>query len=254
MTIHANKTVWITGAGKGIGRALALHMARQGWQVAASARTVSDLTSLEAEGPAGHIHPFPLDVCDAQATRATLAAIEKAMGPLSLTVLNAGTHVPMGAADFSADTVRHLLEVNVLGTANGLDALIPLFRERRSGHIAVVASVAGYRGLPNAAAYGASKAALINMCEALYPELLRDNVMLSLVNPGFVDTPLTQKNDFPMPMLITAEEAAKTIYKGLTQNKYEIVFPRVFALIMKLLRWLPNKMLFSVTKRMLRHE
>lgn len=246
------KRVWITGAGKGIGRALALTMARDGWQVAASARTVSDLEELVAAAPKGHIHAFPLDVCDRRATAVTLASITEVLGPLDLAVLNAGTHIPMGADDFSADTVQHLLNVNVLGTANGLEVLIPSFRQSSAGHIAVVASVAGYRGLPTAAAYGPSKAAIINMCEALYPELAKAGVHLSLVNPGFVDTPLTRKNDFSMPMLITAEQAAETIYAGLQRKKYEIVFPRLFAFIMKGLRLLPNKALFLISTRMLR--
>jgi short-subunit dehydrogenase len=125
-----------------------------------------------------------------------------------------------------------------------------LFRNRRSGHIVVVASLAGYRGLPSAAAYGATKAGLINMCEALKPELAADGVRLTLVNPGFVDTPLTQKNDFPMPFLISVQAAVDRIARGLGAGAFEITFPRRFSFLMKLLRVLPDPLFFAVTQRM----
>ncbi|MDO8290496.1 MAG: SDR family NAD(P)-dependent oxidoreductase [Parvibaculum sp.] len=244
------KTVWITGAGKGIGRALALHMAREGWSVAASARTVEDLTSLAVEGEAGRIHVFALDVTDLDATQKTIVKIEGELGPIDMAILNAGTHVAMSAENFSVATFRKLVDVNLMGPVNGLGVLLPLFRVRGRGHIAVVASVAGYRGLPTSSAYGATKAALINMCEALKPELVRDGIDLSLINPGFVETPLTEKNKFPMPFLISAEEAATTIYKGLINKKFEISFPWTFVLLLKLMRLLPYRLFFFLTSRM----
>jgi short-subunit dehydrogenase len=245
-----NKTVWITGAGKGIGRALALKMASEGWTVAASARTVVDLESLISESGCDRVHAFPLDITDSKANRVVLGEIEEKLGPVDLAVLNAGTHRPMSATDFDVETVRGLVETNLMGTVNGLGALLPVFRNRRQGRIAVVSSVAGYRGLPTSAAYGATKAALINMCEALKPELDREGVSLSLINPGFVETPLTDENEFPMPFLVTSEAAADTIYKGLMAEKFEIVFPWRFAVVMKLLRLLPNRLLFALTSRM----
>lgn len=245
-----NKTVWITGAGKGIGRALALKMASEGWTVAASARTVADLEALATESGSNHIYAFPLDITDSEANRMVLARIEEKLGPLDLAVLNAGTHKPMSAANFDVKTVRHLVETNLMGTVNGLDALLPLFRSRGEGRVAVVSSVAGYRGLPSSAAYGATKAALINMCEALKPELDKEGVALSLINPGFVETPLTSENEFPMPFLVSPAAAAESIYKGLMAQKFEIVFPWKFAVLMKVLRFLPNRLLFSLTSRM----
>jgi short-subunit dehydrogenase len=245
-----NKTVWITGAGKGIGRALALKMASEGWTVAASARTISDLNALVAEGGSDRIHVFPLDSTDLEASELVLEEIEKRIGSLDLAVLNAGTHKPMSAATFDVKTVRSLVETNFMGTVNGLGVLLPLFRKRRQGHVAVVSSVAGYRGLPSSAAYGATKAALINMCEALKPELDEEGVALSLINPGFVETPLTDENEFPMPFLVSSEAAATSIYNGLMAQKFEIVFPWKFAVIMKLMRLLPNRLLFSLTSRM----
>jgi short-subunit dehydrogenase len=245
-----SNTVWITGAGKGIGRALALKMASEGWTVAASARTEADLQTLVSEAGCDRIHAFPLDITDGEANQIVLGEIEERLGPLDLAVLNAGTHSSMTAANFDVKTVRVLVETNFMGTVNGLGALLPLFRSRRQGRIAVVSSVAGYRGLPTSAAYGATKAALINMCEALKPELDKEGVALSLINPGFVETPLTDENEFPMPFLVTSEAAADSIYKGLMAEKFEIVFPWKFAIIMKLVRLLPNRLLFSLTSRM----
>ncbi len=251
-TEAAHRVAWITGAGKGIGRALALRVAADGWTVAASARTLEDLSSLAAECPTGRIHAFPLDITDLSATKATLHEIEQRLGTLTLAVLNAGTHVPMAAETFSVDAFRHLVETNLMGTVNGLGQIIPAFVERQGGHIAVVASLAGYRGLPTSAAYGATKAALINMCEALKPDLERHGVRLSLINPGFVETPLTDKNEFSMPFLIPVEEAVDHIRRGLERPAFETAFPKRFAYLMKILRILPDRLFFTLTRRMIR--
>jgi NAD(P)-dependent dehydrogenase (short-subunit alcohol dehydrogenase family) len=245
------RLAWITGAGKGIGRALALRLASQGWRIAASARTLEDLEKLAADGPAGHIRPYVLDVTDPVAAQATVAGIEEDMGKLDMVVLNAGTHIPMPAAEFSADGFRKLVDTNLMGTVHCIAPVMTRFLSRGSGHIAVVASVAGYRGLPTSAAYGATKAGLINMCEALYPELERAGVRLTLINPGFVKTPLTDKNTFEMPFLISAEEAAIQINKGLEKRSFERTFPWRFAVLMKILRLLPNSLFFAVTRRMI---
>jgi len=246
------KIVWITGAGKGIGRALAKRLAEEGWIVAVSARTEADLLSLAAECRPGRIHGFPLDVTDLARSETIVCEIESRLGTLDMAILNAGTHIPVTAADFSAEPFRKLVDTNLMGPVNGLAQLIPRFIERKGGHIAVVASVAGYRGLPTAAAYGASKAAVINMCEALKPELERHGVRLSLINPGFVETPLTAKNDFPMPFLISVEKAVDAIVRGLKKPSFETAFPKRFAFLMKLLRILPDRLFFFVTRRMIR--
>ncbi|MEX2311792.1 MAG: SDR family NAD(P)-dependent oxidoreductase [Rhodospirillales bacterium] len=242
---------WVTGAGKGIGRALALRLADDGWTVAASARTGQDLESLVADCASGRIHAFPLDITDLKRTTVTIDVIENRLGPLSLVVLNAGTHIPMAAENFSANTVRTLVETNLMGTVNCLERVIHLFIERQSGHIAVVASLAGYRGLPTSAAYGAGKAGLINMCEALKPELEAHHVRMTLINPGFVETPLTDKNDFPMPFLIPVEAAVDYIMRGLRGKNFEVAFPKRFAWMMKILRIMPDRLFFAVTRRMI---
>ena len=180
----------------------------------------------------------------------TVHIIEQQVGEIDLAVLNAGTHIPMTAEEFSVETFRRLVETNLMGTVNGLAQIIPKFIERKRGHIAVVASVAGYRGLPTAAAYGATKAGIINMCEALKPELERHGVRLTLINPGFVETPLTDKNEFRMPYLMPVEKAADRILRGLNGTAFEVAFPWRFAFLMKVLRLLPDRLFFMLTRRM----
>lgn len=247
-----SRVVWVTGAGKGIGRALALRLAGDGWTVAASARTEADLKRLEADCPSGRIHAFPLDTTNLAQTMITVDVIENRLGPLTLAILNAGTHIPMPVEAFSPETVRTLVETNLMGTVNSVESVIHRFIERKGGHIAVVASLAGYRGLPTSAAYGMTKAGLINMCEALKPELDAHNVRMTLINPGFVETPLTDKNDFPMPFLISVDAAVDYIMRGLHGNAFEVAFPRRFAWLMKVLRLLPDWAFFAVTRRMIR--
>jgi len=249
-----SKTAWCTGAGKGIGRAVVLKLARQGFRVAASARSSEDLKALadEAREFGGTIAPFPVDVTDDSAMRDASARIEDRLGPLDLVILNAGTHIPDSAANISVETVRTLVETNLMGTVHGLAAVLPRMMERGRGRIAVVSSVAGYRGLPGAAGYGATKAALINLCEALKPELDRAGVDLKLINPGFVKTPLTDRNDFPMPFLMEVDTAAERIVRGLASSRFEVTFPRRFTWMLEVLRMLPYGLYFALTRRLVR--
>lgn len=246
-----SRRAWVTGAGRGIGRALALRLAADGWRVAASARSAEELAALAAE-TAGRVTPFPLDVTDQAAVAATFDAINARLGPLDLVVLNAGTYKPVTAASFSVEAWREMVEVNLLGTVNCLAAVMPSMIRRRGGHIAVVSSLTGYVGLPSASAYGATKAALINMCEALHPELEAEGVRLTLINPGFVDTPLTRRNDFPMPFLMPAEKAVDRIVAGLESGRFEVAFPRRMSFLIRLLALLPHGLRLAVTRRMVR--
>ena len=213
------KVAWVTGAGKGIGRAVALRLAKDGWLVAASARSADDLAEVAgaSAGRPGKVVAFRLDITDRQGVGRAVSAIEAQLGAIDLAVLNAGTHIPMTARDFSVETLRALVEVNLLGTANCLEALLPDRIARGAGHIAVTSSVTGYRGLPSSAAYGATKAALINMCEAMKPQLDKAGVKLQVICPGFVDTPLTRKNDFPMPFLTLPYALAFPITRRMTK-------------------------------------
>lgn len=248
-----SQTVWITGGGDGIGRALALRLCNDGATVAISGRRDLALAEVVADAAdrAGTVVAFPLDVTDRTAVAKTAEDIEKQIGSLDLVVFNAGTHQAMGACDFSAEVFEALFRVNVMGAVHGIETMLPRFRVRGNGHIAVVSSVAGYQGLPSAAAYGATKAALINMCEALKPELDAAGIGLSMINPGFVRTPLTDKNDFPMPFLMEPEDAADRIAEGLARGKFEISFPRRFIWWLKLGQCLPYALYFRLTRRLL---
>jgi len=245
------KIAWITGASSGIGKALAERLLRDGYRVAVSARSADALAEIASSHP-GKIGVYPLDVTDPAAVKQVFAAVESEMGPVDLAVFAAGSYTRDYAKDFDSARTRQMFELNVLGTASCLETVMPAMTARRSGHIAVVASVSGYVGLPGAATYGATKAALNVMCEALYPELERSGVKITIINPGFVDTPLTKKNDFPMPFLVSSEEAADTIAKGLAKGKFEIIFPWKMAVAIRLLHALPHSLRFALTRKMLR--
>jgi NADP-dependent 3-hydroxy acid dehydrogenase YdfG len=242
------RLVWITGASTGIGHAVALALARDGWNVAASARDGAALAAMAAASD-GRIHAFPVDVTDEAATQAALAAIEQALGSVDRVIFSAGTHVPVSAETFDGGIFRKLIEVNLMGVVHGLGAVLPGMIARRAGQIVIVSSVAGYFGMPTAAAYGATKSALITLAEALKFDCDRHGVDLRLISPGFVKTPLTDRNPFPMPFLIGVDEAARRIVDGLAGKGFEITFPRRFALILKLIRLLPYAWFFPLVAR-----
>ncbi|PTW54332.1 short-subunit dehydrogenase [Breoghania corrubedonensis] len=236
------KTVWITGASSGIGLELARLFDDRADHVAVSARSSDKLVDLAAN--ATNIHGYAVDVTDAEAVSACVSEVEDRGGNIDLAVLNAGAWALMSVDEFDLAAVRTGVEVNFMGVMNALNALLPRMLARGRGHIAIVASVAGYRGLPRSLAYGPTKAALINLAETLNTELAPRGIMVSVVNPGFVDTPMTRDNPFPMPGLIGARQAAEYIVSGLERGKFEIAFPRFFAAQMKLLRLLPNWLYF----------
>jgi len=242
------RRVWITGASSGIGRELALHYARQGDSVAVSARRRQELETLAARLP-GRIAAFPVDVTDAGAMAAAVAAIEAALGPLDVAILNAGIYAEAAIDPFDLALFRRHVEINYMGVVNGIAAILPRFLARGAGQIAVISSVAGYRGLPQAAAYGPTKAALINLCESLKPDLDRRGVRISIVNPGFVRTPMTAPNTFTMPFLMAPDVAARRIAEGLDAGKFEVTFPRRFTFMLKLARLLPYGLYFRLVKR-----
>jgi len=242
---------WITGASTGIGRALSLRLAAEGCTVIASARGIDDLKSLEQEGEnlAGRIVAIPLDVTDAAAIGQARDRNLDEFGTPDLCVLNAGTYIPVDATQLKAEDFRIQFDLNVMGTVKMLEAVIPGMVERKSGRIAVVASISGYRGLRTASAYGATKAALINMCEALRMELGDAGITVQLVNPGFVKTPLTDQNDFAMPFLMPVDKAVDQFYRGLLTNRFEITFPKRFTWMLKFARLLPYALYLPLINR-----
>lgn len=244
------QVAWITGGGTGIGRALALRLARAGWQVAVSGRRPEPLKEVEsaAQELAGSVLAVPADVTDDSSVANAVRQIHDAFGRLDLAVMNAGMFRPLKARDFNTATFKAHFDVNVLGTVRGIEAILPGMREH-GGQIVLVSSVAGYRGLPTAAPYGASKAALINLAETLHMELARYSIRVSVVNPGFVETPLTEQNQFPMPAITTPEVAAERMYQGIRKGRFETTFPRRFTWFLKLLRCLPYALYFPLIKK-----
>jgi NADP-dependent 3-hydroxy acid dehydrogenase YdfG len=248
----SGQLAWVTGASSGIGREVSLELARRGWRVIATARRAEKLEALaqEAAGLSGKILPEPGDVTDVEALRSLVERSEDAHGSIALAVLNAGDYRPMPLAEFDPDLFRHLMEVNYLGVVNAVAALLPPMTARRAGEIMINASLAGYRGLPKSAPYGATKAALNNLAESLQPELAGLDVRLRVINHGFVRSALTDQNDFEMPFLIDPERAGRRIVDAVGRRGFEVTFPIRFSLIMKLLRCLPYDLYLPLMKRL----
>jgi NAD(P)-dependent dehydrogenase (short-subunit alcohol dehydrogenase family) len=229
---------WVTGASTGIGRATVLALAGRGWRVAASARDAAALGMLAAAAPE-RIFPFPLDVTDADAVARVIDQIEAQHGPIALAFLNAGVSIHSRAPALDLASMRKIIDVNLLGLFNGLPPLVERMATRGRGQIALCGSVAGYGGLPFAAAYCASKAAVISTAVSLAIECAPLGIFVQCVNPGFVDTPLTRKNDFPMPFLLQPEDAGRRIADGLASRRFEITFPRRLSWFLKAVNLLP---------------
>lgn len=247
MLPHINpqwKTVWITGASTGIGRELALQLAATGVKVAASARSVEKLQNL-----GNNVFAFPLDVTNASAAKETVEKIENQLGPIDLTIFAAGTYSEVAATEIDPKLFAAIMSTNYLGTVNCIAAILPKMLVRKQGHISWIASVTAYRGLPKAAAYGPSKAALLSLAESLKPELDLKGISISVINPGFVATPMTAKNDFPMPFLMQPKHAAERTLKGLAAKKFEITYPTRLVLILKFARLLPYNLYFWLIKK-----
>ena len=242
------KNIWITGASSGIGKALAIKFATKGWQVAASARRENLLQDLNNNN--SNIHSLPLDVKDESRAKKVFQDIIEKFKTIDICVFCTGIHDPESEKKLSTEKIREIMETNFFGTVNCIMAVNEHFKERKSGHISIVSSAASYRGLPVASGYCASKAALTSLAESLYFNFKRYGVRVSVVNPGFIKTPMTDKNKFPMPMIKSAEYAAEKMFIGLTKkNAFEIHFPIAFTMIMKLLRIMPNWLYFLIASK-----
>ena len=240
-----NKSIWITGASSGIGKALAIKFANEGWKVAASARRENLLKELNQENE--NIHPFPLDVTNIDQCKTVFENIVEKFKNIEISIFGTGIHDPKSEKKFNLDKIRKIMEVNYFGTMNCINAVYDYYNNKKSGQISIISSVAGYRGLPAAGAYCASKSALTSFTETLQFEMKRKNVRVSLVSPGFIKTPMTDQNDFPMPMIKSPEFAAEQIYLGLIKKKgFEIHFPKAFTFFLKFLRILPNNIYFKL--------
>ncbi|MFN8392777.1 MAG: SDR family NAD(P)-dependent oxidoreductase [Bdellovibrionota bacterium] len=245
--------MWITGASSGIGRAVALLAPSFGYRVALTARRRDELDSLREDLLRSGTEPG--DVCiaaadvtnrDELATAYSLLARE--LGSVDVLLANAGGHSPTSGSRFDTAEFRRLFELNVFGVTQCIELVLPVMQARRSGHIAGVSSIAGYRALPTAAAYGATKSALTYILESLRFDLERDGIVVSVISPGFVRTPLTDQNKFPMPCMIEADEAAQQIIRGIMERRREIHFPRRFTYLLKLLRILPQPLYHAIVR------
>jgi len=245
MTIFTAKSsdgsAWVTGASSGIGKELALHLAGEGFTVYATARSEGALTELERQSSAlkGRIVASPGDVTDAEAMAGIAGRIDADGNGLALAVFNAGVYLPVHGEALKVADFDKSFSVNLSGVVNGLVPAIERMKVRGRGQVAIVSSVTGYGGMPTSAAYGATKAALINMAESLKFDLDKIGVRIQVINPGFVDTPATADNAFAMPALLQPEEAAKRIAQGLKSSSFEITFPRRFTYVLKAVQFLP---------------
>ena len=248
-----DKTIWITGASTGIGKALAIKFANNGWNVAASARRESLLKELEESNL--NIFSYPLDVTNKENCRKVFKDIEDKFKNIDICFFSTGTWDPKKEKDIDVEQIENVMKVNFFGTLNCIKSVEEYYRKRGDGHISIVSSIAGYRGLPNSTGYGPSKSALNNLAESLYFDFKRYGVRVSLVSPGFIKTPMTDKNDFKMPFLKTPEYAADQIFEGLVnKNTFEIHFPKSLTITLKLLSFLPSKIYFGLVGKLTKYQ
>ena len=248
MNTVSGKKIWMVGASEGIGEALAYRLAAEGATIALSARNIEKLKTLAAALPGqGHL-ALALDVTQQEMISAAWAEIERQWGKIDILIYNAGVYDPMSARQFDLEKVEQMLDVNFRGALRVLHCALPIFIARGAGHIVLVASVAAYSGLPNAIGYGSSKAALLHLAENMRLDLAKSDIQVQVVSPGFVKTRLTDKNNFKMPFMVSAEVAAERIYRGMLSTCFEIHFPRRFTYALKFLRLLPYRVYFALVK------
>lgn len=252
MSDFQGQHIWIIGVSSGIGRDLAHELSRRGAILALSARREAELQTLNGELGGAH-EIFPLDIGDAASVLDTAKTIAARFKRIDSIINLAALYTPTSMITMDILEAQKIVQINVMGTLNIVHAVLPILRAQGGGQIALCGSVAGYRGLPNAQPYGATKAAVINLAESLRAEESKNNIDVKVINPGFVRTPLTDKNNFKMPMMIEPEEAAKSLADGLLKKGFEIHFPRKFTLIMKILALLPYPVFFSLAKRIVKN-
>ena len=252
MASFSGQRVWVTGASSGIGEALVAPLVARGARVAISARRrdLLDAVAARHNGTTGSpVLAVPADVTDRDAVHAAARQIEKTWGGIDVAIFNAGGSVGLERGAFHDDDYTKTMILNYFSVVYGIDAVLPGMLERGKGQIAAVASLAGYRPTPVAVAYGASKAAVIHLMDGLRFELARQGVAVTVINPGFVRTPLTARHTFHMPFLVEPAAAAERIVRGLERNAREIHFPAPLSWTMKVLRVLPYGLYAQIIRR-----
>jgi short-subunit dehydrogenase len=250
MSSFAGKKIWLVGASEGIGEAVAKSLATAGAQVCLSARNLEKLQALVGSlAGTGHL-ALQLDVTKDETVRAAWQTLSARWGNIDVVMYNAGTYDPLSVRDFDLSRTQFMVDVNFLGALRVLNMVVPAMVAAKKGHIVLVASVAAYSGLPKALGYGASKAALLHLAENMYLDLEEDGIKVQVINPGFVKTRLTDKNEFKMPFIITPEQAAAHIVKGMESSRFEIHFPKGLSCTLKFCRLLPYRLYFWLIRRL----
>ena len=254
----AGYRVWVVGASSGIGAELALALQRRGARVAISARRLPALQAIaaqcpppppDAEDPTRPMQVLPLDINDAPAVASCCEALVREWGGIDLVLWVAGIYQPMRAQNFDLGVAQSMLQTNLVAVYSGLAAVVPQLLRQRAGGLALVSSVAGYSGLPQALVYGPTKAAMINLAESLYFDLRPAGVGIYLVSPGYVDTPATAGNQYTMPALISASQAASETLDGIAAGRFEVHYPKRFTRFLKFARLLPYRLYFALVRR-----
>ncbi len=240
------KKIWVTGASSGIGKAVALRFAKEGWKVAVSARRVEILDELSKNQ---NIFSYPLDVSNKDKVIEVFNKIKTDFNEVDLCIFSSGIYERQLEKQINIENIRKTFEINYFGVVNCVKSVEDYFKNKKKGHIAIVSSPVGYRGLPKSTGYTPSKAALNNFTQGIFFDFKKYDVKVTLISPGFIKTQLTDKNDFPMPFLRSVDYAADKIYDGINKNKFEIIFPPQIAFMYWLFRILPNKIYnFLITK------
>ena len=245
----SDKRIWIIGASSGIGEACAKAFIKQDAKVALSSRRTERLNSIAQVAKADQALVLPLDVTNDEQLSAAYETIIHTWGGIDLLLFVSGIYTPLRADKFNIHVAEKTIDANLLGPMKAVALVLPKMLQAQRGNIAIVGSVAGYSGLPKALAYGPSKAAIINFCEVLYYDLLPKGIGVHMISPGFVATEATAQNDFEMPALISAEEAASEILEGIQNGEFDIHFPKRFSRFLKFLRILPYPLYFWIVRR-----
>jgi NADP-dependent 3-hydroxy acid dehydrogenase YdfG len=245
----SGKRVWVIGASSGIGEACANALLAQGAKVALSSRRVERLNTIAVQAKADQALVIPLDVTNDDQLHHAYQILLNTWGGVDLLLFVSGMYIPLRANNFEIQAAEQTIEANLIGPMRAVALVLPEMLKAHAGHIAIVGSVAGYSGLPKALAYGPSKAGIINFCETLYYDLLPEGVSVHMISPGFVATEATAHNDFEMPALMSAEQAAAEILGGIQRGEFDIHFPKRFSRFLKFLRILPYPIYFWIVRR-----
>ena len=241
------KKIWITGASSGIGKSLAIKFAENGWKVAISARRVEKLKEICKINT--NIHSFPLDVLNIDQCDYTFKRILEKFDNIDKCIFCVGIRDRESEKNLNLSKIEKIFKTNFFGNVNTINSVYSYYKNKKEGHISIIGSIAGYRGLPDSGAYSASKSALIAFAESLYFDLSKHNVQLSIINPGFINTDMVKNNKYKMPFIKSSEYAANIIYSNIVKNKnFEIHFPKGLSLLMKFLSILPFKLYYKLIK------